>query len=309
MIYFGFLTATEPDWARKRSIGYWLGDVEKVQACLSWLERIRKGREHDRYYMPYVFAMLLKHHYGDEAAATEIAAIKGRRRFPDPKEATNLEISWERIQSARKRVSKELKGTARLSQLDKKQVARASDLLLLLFLMTRPVRVRNIVAAEIGEHLLKDDRGRWRYCSPDYQVKNASELKFELPSDFAKAVEIYQALRKKAAISFDSGPVFLNRKGERASAATIRSRTKAISEEFLDVGLSPHAFRGALASAYAAEHPEDTGATQSLLGHTTMATTLRYYLQPDSQKTRERISNWLEKHPALERLQEIAGEI
>ena len=178
----------------------------------------------------------------------------------------------------------------------------------MLFLMSRPVRLRNLVLTEFDKHLLRDTGGTWHFTMADYQVKNGEEIRFVLPSDLGRCLDLYRQARLQVGLG-EVAALFLNQREQAASSMTIRSRVKKISIDLFGVDLSPHAFRGAVVSAYSTEHPEDLLAVQSLLGHSTVNTSLRYYIQPDQATTQARVCAWLEGLPCLDGLKELAREV
>ncbi len=307
-IYLGYLKTTgklqDPHWNLQEA----LGDVTAIQACLDWLEELQPGRYHDRYYMPYICSMLLRHYYKNNESADKVEQIKSKRHFPPPKTPGVLNVSLDAIQTGRNQLVKKIETLSSEQKISVREVAEISDKVLMLFLMTRPVRLRNLMLAEFEKNLIQDSNGTWHLSMADYQVKNGEEIRFDLPSDLGHCLDLYQQARVQAGLG-DVKALFLNQCGEAASSMTIRSRVKKISIDLFGVDLSPHAFRSAVVSAYTTEHPEDLLAAQSLLGHTTVNTSLRYYIQPDQFTTRERVRNWLEGLPCLDGLKELAREV
>jgi integrase len=307
-IYLGYLKTTgklqDPNWSFEEV----LGDVTAIQACLDWLEELQPGRYHDRYYMPYICSMLLRHYYKNNESTDKVEQIKSKRHFPPPKVPGALSVSLENIQTRRSQLIEEIEDLSSGQKLSIQKVAEISDKVLMLFLMTRPVRLRNLMLAEFDNNLVKDSKGAWHLSMADYQVKNGEEIRFELPSDLGHCLDLYQQARVQGGLG-DVKELFLNQRGEAASSMTIRSRVKKISIDLFGVDLSPHAFRGAVVSAYTTVHPEDLLAAQSLLGHTTINTSLRYYIQPDEATTQARVRVWLEGLPCLDGLKALAREV
>ena len=98
-IFLGYLSTTGKLQERQWTFQKALGDVTTIQACLEWLEALQPGRYHDRYYMPYICSMLLRHYYKDNPSADLVEQIKSKRHFPAPKVPGTLTVSLDDLQS------------------------------------------------------------------------------------------------------------------------------------------------------------------------------------------------------------------
>jgi integrase len=259
--------------------------------------------------MPHVFSTLLRHHFGNSVASEVVESLKGQRRLPPPKQPGEILLEWDEIQSVREEVMAEIRSLQASADPDTKVVGRCSDLILMAILLTRPVRLRNLAAARLGTHLIRDTTGSWHFLVPQFEVKNAREIRLEIPPDLGCCLDTYFDIRARAGQPPESGPVFLNQRGTGCGPQTLRQRTRDLSKELWATRHSPQAFRSIMASAYVNEHPEDVTAVQCLLGHASPSTTFRYYILPDKATTRTRIRSWLEAHPALEKLRNLASTI
>ena len=152
------------------------------------------------------------------------------------------------------------------------QVAVALELLLM-----RPIRRANLVALQLGEHVLRIG-GRTVIVLGEAEVKNGVAHDYPLPVESARLLDFY--VERLLPLFGDNPARFLfpgevpgkPKSGEqfgRGFSKTIRAET--------GLEVYPHLLRHFAATLYLTEHPEGIEVVRRVLGHRSAETTQRSY--------------------------------
>jgi integrase len=86
--------------------------------------------------------------------------------------------------------------------------------------------------------------------------------------------------------SDNSGPssrgLWIGAKGQKMSRRTIHQNITVLTARTFGHPIWPHLFRDCVATSIAIEAPDHVGAIAEILGHTTLATARKYYIQANS---------------------------
>ena len=119
---------------------------------------------------------------------------------------------------------------------------------------------------------------RVRLVLPASEVKNHRDLEHPLPPWVVALLDLYLA-RARPVLQPRPGPWLFPgaRDGEPKTAQALRQQVKDATEEELGLRLTPHQFRHACGLVYLTANPGGHEVVRHLLGHRSIATTIRYY--------------------------------
>jgi integrase/recombinase XerD len=158
-------------------------------------------------------------------------------------------------------------------------VAQYRDGLIIALLASRPIRLKNLASITIGQHLIKVDDIYWlRFVASE--VKNRKPIDTPLPGTLTPFIDLYLLKWRPSLLGpHTSDRMWVSTHGNAMPAKShywrIIKRTKAA----FGVEISPHLFRDCAATSVATEDPGHVQITASILGHTTLATSQKYYNQ------------------------------
>ena len=157
--------------------------------------------------------------------------------------------------------------------------------LMIAFLASRPIRLRNMIELEIGTHLTALPTG-FRVFIP--RTKTGTELEFPLPANLSPYMARYLADHRPVLATGPYGAaawhpeqeryLWLARSGAQLPPDTFEHVLALRTMEQFDVRLTPHDFRHCAATTIAENNPEDFHIIRVILGHTKTATSEEYYV-------------------------------
>lgn len=173
------------------------------------------------------------------------------------------------------------------------------DGLLIALLAKRPIRVGNLAAVVIGEHLRKTETG-WRLFFEGHEVKNHRPLACGWPSDLELPLRYYldeiRPILMRKALGNPPGQLWLSSvTGQRMRPGDILVRIKALTKERFGQAMTPHHFRHAAATTIAVSSPEDVGQITAILGHSRSKTADDHYNLATSLEAGERCQSAITK--------------
>jgi integrase len=119
---------------------------------------------------------------------------------------------------------------------------------------------------------------RARLALPASEVKNRRDLEHPLPPWVVQLLDRYLA-RGRPVLAPHPGPWLFPgaAAGEPKTAQALRQRVKDATERELGLRLTPHQFRHACGLVYLTAHPGGHEVVRHLLGHRSIATTIKHY--------------------------------
>ena len=187
-----------------------------------------------------------------------------------------------------------MKRAARDDTLDAvSQAEMYRDGLMIVFLAMRPLRLKNMLGLRIGEHFLESG-GNYAIALAIKDTKTKVEMGFPLPDKLTSYLQRYLAHHRKILMAGPYGPaagyldqadyLWLSRKGRQFPVASFEHMIAQRTETRFGIRLTPHAFRHCAATTIAEYNPEDFHFIRIILGHATIATAERYYIQAKSRQ-------------------------
>jgi len=164
------------------------------------------------------------------------------------------------------------------------QATQYRDGLMIALLAARPLRLRNFGALTLGISLLKDGSSYKIAFSAD-ETKNGTAIETPLPFSLSAYLETY--LSQHRALLLDrretgthmTMALWVSRWGTAMGEAAVRHQIKLRTQAAFGHAIWPHLFRACAATSLAVGAPEEVRHAAALLGHTTFATTEKYYIQ------------------------------
>jgi integrase/recombinase XerC len=153
------------------------------------------------------------------------------------------------------------------------------------FLIRRPIRLGNLAALRVGHTLVRSDRG-FEYRFSGEQTKTGILIEGGWPQDLVEQLEFYLADVRVVLIERgeldDEGWLWIGRRGRRMPDLDLSHRIGLQTLRHLGRRISPHRFRDCAATEIALRDPTHIGITKSVLSHSTLSTSQRYYNQARS---------------------------
>jgi len=151
------------------------------------------------------------------------------------------------------------------------------DAAAMLFLVWRPIRLKNLTMMQIGHHLRFDHSG-WRCAFAADEIKDRVALEFSLPDAVVNCLKVY--LRDHRPILLGNNPsdaLWISKRCRPMAQQSMYLNITGLSEKLFGKHITPHIFRDCAATALAEDDPEHVLAIARILGHTTMTTSNRHY--------------------------------
>ena len=166
------------------------------------------------------------------------------------------------------------------------------DGLMLALLASRPVRISNFSAVEVGRHLCRSGDG-YVLRFEAAETKGRAELDFPVPDELVPFIQAYldvyrPILKARAAAPASTNRLWISRNGTPMDNPTLYCRVKAVTRREFGIALNPHLFRDCAATSIALEDPEHVRITRLILGHSTLRTSERHYNHADAVQAARR---------------------
>lgn len=158
-------------------------------------------------------------------------------------------------------------------------IAQYRDGLIISLLAARPIRLKNLAAMVIDQHLIKVDDVYWLRFDAS-EVKNGTPIEAPLPAVLTPYIGSYLTECRPRLLAFRSSDrIWISARGHAMPAKSLYWRISRRTEAAFGVAISPHLFRDCAATSIAIEDPEHVRITAQILGHTTLTTSQKYYNQ------------------------------
>jgi len=169
---------------------------------------------------------------------------------------------------------------ARLPDPGYNDAVRAQTALAIAIELVAPLRAKNLAGLRLDHHLVRSRPGPgavMQLVVPPGEVKNKNPLEFELPPDVVRLLELYLEKFRPLLVSDGSRYLYPARQGGAKTPAQLAAQIKRGIKIGTGLTVNAHLFRHVCAYLYLKGHPGDYETVRLLLGHTTLATTVRAY--------------------------------
>lgn len=161
------------------------------------------------------------------------------------------------------------------------------DGLAVAFLGLRPLRLGNMLALEIGTHILEVSGG-YRVFLPSTITKSHADLEFLAPDALTPWIARYLACHRRILLAGPFGPnvgyvehinhLWLARSGQQFPVASFEAMIVKHTLGEFGIRLTPHGFRHCAATSIAENDTENYHTIRIILGHATIRTAEKHYI-------------------------------
>jgi len=164
-------------------------------------------------------------------------------------------------------------------------------------LLVAPIRVKNLAALNLDRHLVRAGPGGVRHLViPPHEVKNNVPLEFELPRNVRTLLDIYVQRCRPLLTRETAGFLFPARGGGSKAPGHFGEQIQRTVARHARLDMNVHAFRHFSAMLYLRECPGEYETVRLLLGHKSLATTVRAYCGTEQKDALRRYDNLIERH-------------
>jgi site-specific recombinase XerD len=158
------------------------------------------------------------------------------------------------------------------------------DGLIIALMAARPLRIRNFQDIELLRTLVHRS-GTYRLVFGEDETKTGRPLDVEVPRPLTPYLERYLHVHRSALLSKrptgtkPTVALWVSRSGEKMQEPAMRYNIKRRTKSVFGHAINPHLFRDCAATSFATDDPKHVRCIAPLLGHTTLATSDKYYNQ------------------------------
>jgi integrase/recombinase XerD len=157
-----------------------------------------------------------------------------------------------------------------------RDAVRYRDGLMVAFAAFIPIRPKNLVALEIGRHLVLEG-DQWFVIIPSEETKTRTPIEFSIPEMLVPHLIFYlDVVRPRILRREPCTRLWVSHKGGALSYVGIVKAFQRLSDR-LGVRIAPHDARDAAATTWAISAPEQIGVARDLLTHSHLRTITRHY--------------------------------
>jgi integrase len=157
---------------------------------------------------------------------------------------------------------------------------RAQTALAIAIELVAPLRAKNLAGLDLDRHLIRSRPGPgavMHLVIPAGEVKNKNALEFELPPDVVRLLELYLKKFRPLLVTDGSSYLFPARQGGAKTPAQLAEQIKRAIKIGTGLTVNAHLFRHLCAFLFLKAHPGDYETVRLLLGHSSLAVTVRIY--------------------------------
>ena len=169
-------------------------------------------------------------------------------------------------------------------------------------LLVAPIRVKNLAALTLDRHIVRSGPGGVRHLViPAHEVKNNVPLEFEVPQHVRTLLDIYIQRCRPLLTREASGFLFPARQGPARQGGSkapghFGEQIQRTVARYAGLDMNVHAFRHFSAMLYLRQCPGEYETVRLLLGHKSLATTVRAYCGTEQKDALRRYDNLIDRY-------------
>jgi len=158
------------------------------------------------------------------------------------------------------------------------------DGLMIALLAARPLRIGNFQHLELGRSLIHRGRRYWLVFD-EAETKTGRLIDIYVPDHLTPYLETYLRTVRPVLVGMrqpggtGTAALWVSRSGEKMNEPAVRENINRRTRQAFGHSINPHLFRDCLATSFAIEDPENVRCISAILGHTTLSTAEKYYIQ------------------------------
>jgi integrase len=157
------------------------------------------------------------------------------------------------------------------------------DGLVIALLALIPLRRRTLAALRIGKHLIKSG-DRWFLEIPAEDLKSRQPLEFPISPQLSQRIDVYiNDIRPSTAGAATHEHLWASVRSKAMGGAVIYNAVRRRTRKALGFAVNLHRFRRAAVTLWAIRDPENVRGAKDLLGHSSFATTEKYYVMAQAR--------------------------
>jgi integrase len=160
-----------------------------------------------------------------------------------------------------------------------------------------PMRAKNLASLHLGRNVVRTRAGGTRHIVlPPQEVKNNTELAFEVSDVLGELMDIYVARCRPLLNCDPGGYLFPARKGGAKTPAQLAAQIKRTIAQETGIILNAHAFRHLSAMLFLTANPGEYETVRLFLGHKSLTTTVRAYCGLEQADALRRLDALIDSH-------------
>ena len=278
---------------------------EAVRTTLKFLYA-RNGRRKTGQLHNFALTAIKIARYWVKAPPEQIEALQQIRREVDPKSPGMTARNRMRLrqfddpENLRRLIElpeKILRALPRSGPLSHREALRVQLALAIAILLVAPIRMRNLAALHVSQHLIQTRPGGLRHIViPAEEVKNRAPLAFEVSRALGEIINVYLARCRPVLATVSDGYLFPSPKGGAKTPKALGEQIKDLIAKETGLDLNPHAFRHLSAKLFLAAHPGEYESVRLILGHRSIATTVNAYCGLEQADALRRLDALIDQH-------------
>jgi integrase len=208
------------------------------------------------------------------------------RVFNDP-------VNVERLVNLPERM---MRPVARLSKPGYNDAVDAQTAVAIAIQLVAPLRAKNLAGLRLDQHLIHSRPGRGAVVHlviPAGEVKNENPLEFQLAPDVVRILKLYLKKFRPLLVTDGSSYLFPARQGGAKTSAQLAEQIKRAIKIETGLIMNVHLFRHVCAYLFLKAHPGEYETVRLLLGHSSLAVTVRAYCGLERDDAVRRYDNLL----------------
>lgn len=180
-----------------------------------------------------------------------------------------------------------IKEASKTKTVDRAMANRVATALWIKIAQRVPLRIANLLSTSLTTNLLRSHAGkdaRVALFYPPEQVKNAKTLEVPLPIGTVKLLNLYLTTYRPALIDGPCDWLFPAANGGQKRSGVMSGDIQKLMRDYLGFAINPHVFRHLAAKLYLSAHPGRYHDVQLLLGHRSVETTVKYYIDLEAEE-------------------------
>ena len=181
-------------------------------------------------------------------------------------------------------------GTAKNAHMRKTGLSTAAMAIELL--LVAPIRLSNLCQLHLDHNFIKVG-DRVHLFIPKEDVKNRTDLEFELLPETAVLLDWYVANYRKA--DLQNRYLFVGKGLDHKDLNTLRLQIMETVKTFTGLTVNPHLFRAIAGTIYLQAYPGAYEVVRQVLGHRNIATTTNFYTGQEERRARQHFIGTIQK--------------